>query len=140
MLLRNLLLALGGLALLAGVALSIAWLSQPGQSPVSETVPVRPAILVAKQAVATGTLLRGEDIAWQEVGPGEIHPGHLVRGQVLEADFLGSVARRNFEAGEPLVASDLVKPNDRGFLAAVLRPGMRAVSMAVDASQSESGL
>jgi pilus assembly protein CpaB len=50
------------------------------------------------------------------------------------------VTRRNFGQGDPLVASDLVKPGDRGFLAAVLRPGTRAVSITVDASQSSSGL
>ncbi len=63
-----------------------------------------------------------------------------MRGQVHESEFLGAVARRDFGLGEPLVASDFVKPNERGFLAAVLKPGTRAVSITVDASQSSSGL
>ena len=53
-------------------------------------------------------------------------PGDFVRGQVLELEFLGAVARRDFAAGDPLIASDFVKPNERGFLAAVLKPGARA--------------
>jgi pilus assembly protein CpaB len=63
-----------------------------------------------------------------------------VRGRVSEAEYYGAIARRDFDANEPLIAGDLVKAGDRQFLAAVLRPGTRAVSMAVDASQSASGL
>jgi len=55
-------------------------------------------------------------------------------------EFLGATTRRDFTEGEPLIAADLLKPSDRQFLAAVLRPNMRAVSIAVDALQSASGL
>ena len=50
------------------------------------------------------------------------------------------MTRREFGAGEPLVASELVKPGDRQFLAAALKPGTRAVSIAVDVTQSSGGL
>jgi pilus assembly protein CpaB len=141
MLIRNLLLVLGGLTLLAGLALSVVWLSQTSRGPTTEPPPtVQPAILVAARPIVTGTLLREEDIAWQDTVPTGIRPGYLARGQIQTTDFLGAVARRDFSAGEPLIASDLVKPHERGFLAAVLRPGTRAVSMSADASQSASGL
>jgi len=42
------------------------------------------------------------------------------------------MARRGLHAGEPLLKTDILHPNDRGFLAAVLAPGMRAISVAVD--------
>jgi pilus assembly protein CpaB len=143
MLVRNLLLVLGGLAMLAGLALSAVWFSQTSRGPAPEAARapiVQPAILVATRPIATGTLLRAEDMSWRDTEPGGIGPGNLVRGQISDADLLGAVARRDFGAGEPLIVSELVKSSERGFLAAALKPGARAVSIAVDASQSVSGL
>ncbi len=144
MLVRNLLLALGIVTLVAGLALSAVWYIQSDRSPVTEAQApppvVQPAILVAARPIPTGALLRAEDIAWRDVGRTDVRVGSLVRGQVQESEFMGAVARRDFGQGEPLIASDFVKPNERGFLAAVLKPGTRAVSITVDASQSSSGL
>jgi pilus assembly protein CpaB len=117
--------------------------SQTGSRSVSEAKapPVEPpAILVAARAISTGTLLRADDVIWRDAGKTGIRPGSLVRGQALESDFLGAVARQDFGAGDALIASEFVKSNERGFLAAVLKPGARAVSIVVDASQSSSGL
>jgi pilus assembly protein CpaB len=138
MLVRNLLLAVGALCLLAGVVLAVVWYNQVERTPAERLEAARPAILVATHAVPTGTLLRPEDIGWREVG--SVQAGHLLRGQVSQADFVGAIARRNFAQGEPLVASDLVRPSERQFLAAVLKPGNRAVSISVDAPQSAAGL
>jgi pilus assembly protein CpaB len=143
MLVRNLLLALGVLTLVAGIALAAVWFTQTARSPSSTEVKapppvVQPAILVAARAISSGTLLRAEDMTARDVGPTEIRPGSLVRGQ--ESEFQGAVARRDFALGDSLIASDFVKPSERGFLAAVLKPGTRAVSISVDASQSASGL
>ena len=148
MFVRNILLILGGLAMFAGLALSAVWFSQTSGGPTSggPTVEaarppiVQPAILVAARPIVAGTLLRTEDMAWQDMGPGGIGAGNLVRGQISDTDFRGAVARRDFSAGEPLIVGDLVKSSERGFLAAALKPGTRAVSISVDASQSVSGL
>ncbi len=145
MLVRNVLLALGLLTLVVGVGLFAILFIQTDNRSVSNgrvasqaKAPVeQPAIMVASRAIRTGTLLRGEDVAWRDAGS-DIRPGNLLRGQ--ESEFLGAVARRDFGAGDPLLASDFVKSNERGFLAAVLKPGARAVSIVVDASQSSSGL
>jgi len=140
MLVRNLLLAIGLLCLLGGVALSVIWFTQMSNPTVEAPTTVRPAVLVATHPVPAGTLLRPEDITWKEVGPNEIGAGGLVRGQVSVGDFVGAIARRAFAADETLIASDLVRPSERQFLAAVLKPGTRAVSISVDAPQSAAGL
>jgi pilus assembly protein CpaB len=143
MLLRNLLLIVGALCLLGGAALSVIWFNQIGSTSVeqSQQSPIaRPAILISTRAIPAGTLLRPDDVGWRDADPGEIRAGSLVRGQISEADFIGAVTRREFGAGEPLVASELVKPGDRQFLAAALKPGTRAVSIAVDVTQSSGGL
>lgn len=140
MLLRNLLLVVGALCLLGGAALSVIWFNQIGSTTVEQTPIARPAILVSTRAIPAGTLLRPGDVSWRDATPGEIRAGSLVRGQISEAEFVGAITRREFGAGEPLVASELVKPGDRQFLAAALKPGARAVSIAVDATQSSGGL
>ncbi len=142
MLFRNLLLAVGLLCLVAGLVLSIVWLDQIRRSTVVEKAPpaVRPAILVAVRTIPAGTLLRSGDFVWREVDAGEIGTGTIVRGRATMNEYIGAVARRKFASNEPLIGSELVRPTDRRFLAAVLEPGTRAVSIAVDASQSASGL
>ena len=142
MFLRNVLLAVGAVFVLAGVVLIITWFGQVKKpaSVVESRVENQSAILAAARAIPSGTLLRKEDMSWKEVGPGEVHPGNLLRGQVSETEFLGAISRRNFAEGEALIASEFVKPGDRQFLAAVLKPGSRAISVFVDAAQSAAGL
>ena len=48
--------------------------------------------------------------------------------------------RRYLDAGMPLVRTDVLRLRDRGFLAAVLRPGTRAISIGVDAVTGAGGL
>lgn len=140
MLVRNILLAIGVLSLIAGLALSVTWLSRIGSAPTAEAAPPRQAVLVTAHPVKAGTLLNRDDLQWRETVAGDIHAGDLLRGQVSETEFAGAIVRRDFAAGEPLIAADLVRPNERQFLAAALKPGMRAVSIAVDAPQSAAGL
>jgi pilus assembly protein CpaB len=140
MFVRNALLALGALCLLGGLALSVLWYQQLGVTTAQRPEPPRPAVLVATHDLPSGTLLRPEDMAFKEVPVTEIQPGALTRGQVSSAEFVGAVVRRPFAADEHLIAGDLIKPSERQFLSSALKPGMRAVSMAVDTPQSVSGL
>jgi pilus assembly protein CpaB len=142
MLARNILLAIGILALAAGIMLAVVWLRQPQTTGTQATAPVLPTreALVAARPIPAGTLLRLEDMAWGEVPAAEVLATNILRGTASETDFVGSVTRRAFREREPLAASALVKPGDRDFLVAALAPGSRAISIAVDAAQSESGL
>ncbi len=95
--------------------------------------------MTAAHAIAKGSLLRQDDLKSKDLGPGEeLQPGSIVSGQ--GKDFLGALSRRDFSEGEPLIASEFIKPSDRNFLAAVLKPGTRAISIFVDAAQSVAGL
>ncbi|PNG27144.1 Flp pilus assembly protein CpaB [Methylocella silvestris] len=146
MLFRKLLVVLGAVFVIAGIGLCIAWVGQLRNREVEVTGPavspagIEQAILSATQAIPAGALLRSDDIGWKDVGAAGVQAGNLMRGQVSETEFFGAITRRGFAAGEALIASDLVKPNDRRFLAAVLKPGRRALSVSVDAAQSGAGL
>lgn len=140
MFIRNLLLAIGGLSMIGGAVLSVIWFNQIGTTTAEKPVVSRPAVMVATHAIPAGTLLRSEDIAWKETGAGEVKPGNIVRGQMADAEFLGAITRRDFTTGEHLIVSELVRPSERQFLAAVLKPGTRAVSISLDVPQSTTGL
>jgi pilus assembly protein CpaB len=107
-----------------------------GQHPVS-----KPAVqvLVARTAIHTGQLVKPEDLRWQPWPQGNLPPSYIVEGKRPIGDFVGAVARSQFHVGEPIVESDIVMPGSRGFLAAVLKPGLRAVSIPATATSTVSG-
>ena len=140
MLVRNILLALGGLSLGAGLLLAVVWFRQVEKTPAPPTPVAASSIMIASRALPSGTLLRPEDIAWKEVTAEGIQTGFVVRRQGAAPEFVGAITRRTFAANEPFIVTDLVRPSERQFLAAALKPGTRAVSIAVDAPQSAAGL
>ena len=141
MMLRNVLFGLGVITLVAAAVLAVLWVRMPSPSAPNGQQNAGPsAILVAAADITAGTLLRPSDLRWQRIAPTAIAPTDLVRGQVSEGTYYGAVTRTPISAGQPLRASEVVLAGNRDFLAAVLSPGMRAVSLAVDESQSVSGL
>jgi len=128
-------------------AVGLVVFNTPAETPavVAEAAPApapKPstAVLVAARPLSTGTLLRPDDVRWQEWATGDLPEGYIERGKHPDDTIHGAVARRSFVAGEPLMKGQIVLPKDRGFLAAVLTPGRRAVAVAVDAVSAASGL
>ncbi len=147
MLLRNIVLALGALLVFAGIGLAMFWLSQMGRQPAQvkkepqqPVVVRREALLEAVRPLPAGTLIRPGDFRWREIDPGEARFGMILRKDASDDEYLGAIVRKDFAEGEPLTAADLVKTTDRRFLSAVLKPGTRAVTIAVDAPQSSAGM
>ena len=50
------------------------------------------------------------------------------------------MVRRSLSEGDVVRDGDVMRPGDHGFLAAVLEPGMRAVTIAVDNTTGLAGL
>ena len=109
--------------------------SIPAESP----SPQATEILVAKNALAAGIFVGDGDLAWRPWPAEGISEAYVIKGRRAAEDFVGSVARTTLTAGEPVTAARLVFPGERGFLAAVLTPGMRAVSVPVNATTGISG-
>ncbi len=139
MFVRNFLLVLGALASIAGIALLAIWLNQPNSETEKAAVPTK-EILVAARPLTRGSLLRDEDLAWKVVPADSAPPDGYVRGQITTAALAGAGLRQDLRVGDAVIASALIGPADRGFLAAVLLPGDRAITIAVDAPESASGL
>jgi len=96
-------------------------------------------VLVARNALRVGQLIKPEDLRWQPWPQGALPDTYIVEGKRPITDFVGAVARNPFRVGQPVVETDIVLPGSRGFLAAVLKPGLRAVSVPATATTVVSG-
>ncbi len=141
---RALILFAIALILAGGTAVLVrSWLTQRAATvaaaPPPAAVAPQKSVLVARAAIGRGQILKPADLAWQPWPEAEANKAYILSGARKVEDFAGSVARDPFVPGEPIIEAKIVSPGDRGFLAAVLRPGMRAVSVPVTATSGISG-
>ncbi len=121
--------------LIAGSAApQAAAMGQPVAAPVTG-----PEVLVATRALPIGTILDATALKFQP-WPAELVDGayYLKAGTDL-SKLLGTVVRNAVTAGQPVTKGALVSPGDRGFLAAALGPGMRAVTVSVSNQAAVAG-
>ncbi|MBR0673002.1 Flp pilus assembly protein CpaB [Neoroseomonas soli] len=97
-------------------------------------------MLVAARPLSIGTLLKDEDLREIEVTGDAVPDGAFTSGAGSLAELRGALLRRFIDPNQPLLNTDVLRPRDRGFLAAVLRPGTRAISIGVDVVTGASGL
>lgn len=102
--------------------------------------PLTVGYLVAARPLPRGTLAREEDFAVRSVPSDSVPSGALVDTPDARAGLRGSLIRKFVDAGSPVTSQDVLRPRDRGFLASVLAPDSRAISIKVDAESGVSGL
>ena len=109
---------------------------------VADAAPARTMthVLVAKGDVPVGTLLRAEDLRWQEWPRDSVNDAYVQQDSAKLEDFVGAVVRSRLTSGEPLTAARVVHAGDHSSMAAVLTPGTRAVTVNVTASTGMAGL
>ncbi len=108
-------------------------------APVIFSQPTGPKVLVANRALPIGTILTEADYKMQPWPKDLIKGAYYVDGKIDVNVLRGSVVRNEMAAGQPLTTGSFVQPGDRGFLAAALGPGMRAITVAVRAETSVAG-
>jgi pilus assembly protein CpaB len=109
------------------------------QAAAAPAVPLGPKVLVAKKALPVGTIIDADSFAFQP-WPKELMQGaYYVENQPDSKNLAGTVVRYAIAAGQPVTRGSLVGPEDRGFLAAALGPGMRAVTVPVSAAAGVAG-
>jgi pilus assembly protein CpaB len=144
MLIRRLLLAVGFLALAAGIVLTVLSLRTPRETNVVAAGPAAVAkqtVLTAAHDLPAATLLRSDDIKWADMAVGQVPAGAIVRSPTTaETDLLGAATSRALKAGEAIPGDVVIRPTEAGFMAAVLTPGMRAISIQIDAAAVGAGL
>jgi pilus assembly protein CpaB len=106
--------------------------------------PTGPQVLVATRALPVGTLVTADAFRYQPWPKELVEAAYFIQGKG-EGDedptkkLIGTVVRNPITAGQPLTQGSLVFPGDRGFLAAALGPGMRAVTVPVSALTGVAG-
>ena len=97
-------------------------------------------VLVAANELGSGTLLDNGDMRWQSWPDGKIDASYLVQGKATMQSLDGAVVREHIAPGEPIGTGMVIQPGERGFLAAVLGPGMDAVSAPLSPVTGAGGL
>ena len=141
---RTLVLFVIAILLAGGTAMLMrSWLAQRSAeieaAPLARPAAPQKSVLVARGTIARGQILKPGDFTWQVWPEGGIDRAYILAGTRTAESFGGWVARDPFVPGEPIIEAKIVAPSSRGFLAAVLRPGMRAVSVPVTATSGISG-
>ena len=137
------LLLLGALVIAIGTALAARSLltgasAQKADAAV-QAAPTGPKVLVAQRALPAGTIITADSIGFQQWPKEMVQDAYFVEGEADMSKLLGTVVRFPVTAGQPVTQGALVKPGDRGFLAAALGAGMRAVTISTSAKSGVAG-
>lgn len=140
---KKVMLLIGALVIAAVTAVMAKNMFVGSSAPTAQAAAVEqtgPKVLVATRALPVGTIIDAEALKYQ-IWPEELkQSSYFVEGEgVNAADLIGAVVRAEITAGQPLTNGALVKPGERGFLAAALGPGMRAVTVSVSDTSGVAG-
>ena len=135
---------------------------------IAEAAPPRPMaqVLVAKHDLAVGARISALDMGWQPWPVDALNPNFVTDGAApapvdtsakgvaqntaraakdavmstgpMQA-FDGAIVKEAIMQGEPMVARKVVRGGGSGFMAVVLQPGMRAMSIPVSAETAAGG-
>lgn len=120
---------------------AVAWVTtRPAANPSAQAAKASLAVLTAAHPLRAGTLLKPEDLASRVLSRQEAGPDSTPDTPAARRALIGAMVRRSLSVQDVLRAQDVMRPGDHGFLAAVLSPGMRAISVGVDAVSGSDGL
>src|SRR4051812_35502760 len=141
---KKIVLLVGALLIAAVTAIMAKNMFSGASAPEAQAGPVVPAgpeVLVATRTLPVGTIVDAEAFRYQPWPQGLVQPAYYIRGQAGgdPQSLVGTVVRNEITAGQPLTQGALVRPGERGFLAAALGPGMRAVTVGVSATSGVAG-
>ena len=142
----SMLLAAGTLLVAVSAVFLVRVLLKPAPAPVAATVvkpapaPPKRAVLVAAKPLTPGAFIDLGAVKWVETDQAYSELNYFLRGQDDEAEVLGATVRGAIEQGAAIPGNMLVKPGQPGFIAAVLQPGYRAISVPTSAVAANSGL
>lgn len=140
---KKLLLLAGALVIAIGTALAarsmFAGASAPQAVAAAPEPPKGPKVLVAQRALPVGTIITADAISFQEWPQDLVKDAYFIDGEANIDQLIGTVVRFQITAGQPITQGSVVAPGDRGFLAAALGPGMRAITIPVSAQTSVAG-
>lgn len=138
---KKLMLLMGALVVAIGTALAARTMFAGAPAPQVEAAQIAsgPKVLVAQRALPVGTIITADAMSFQAWPKDMVQDAYFIDGESDMGKLVGTVVRFPITAGQPVTQGALVAPGDRGFLAAALGPGMRAITIPVSAKTGVGG-
>ncbi|WP_286830417.1 MULTISPECIES: Flp pilus assembly protein CpaB [Kordiimonas] len=137
------LIAVAGVGVLLVVLLTRSFLSglEQQSQQVQTTAQQLPAarILVASKPLSVGTILTKDHVSWRPWPEDGVADDYFSQPKNKIEDLVGKVVRTPVSGGEPVTKTAVVSQGEKGFMAAVLSPGMRAVTVKLSPTSSVGG-
>ncbi|HEX3991958.1 MAG TPA: Flp pilus assembly protein CpaB [Acetobacteraceae bacterium] len=121
---------------------SVLWVSTRPPPPSAATLAASATVIVlaAAHPIRAGNLLKPEDLKEKQMTRGDAGVDASLDTPDDRRALVGAMVRVSLDTGDVVRMKDVMRPGDHGFLAAVLGPGMVAVSVGVDAITGAAGL
>ncbi len=140
---RKIMLIVGALIVAIGAAFGVNQMMRGASAPAAQAAaapkPTGPSILVATRQLPVGTIIGNDAFRFQPWPEELAQKNYFLKEKTDVNSLVGTVVRHAITAGQPVTQGSLVHPDDRGFLAAALGAGMRAVTVRVSLEQGVAG-
>ncbi|MDR7060002.1 MAG: Flp pilus assembly protein CpaB [Sphingopyxis sp.] len=140
---RKIMLIVGALVIAISAAFGVNQMMRGAATPQARAAAAPditgPMILVATRQLPVGTIVGPDSFRFQPWPKELVEKAYFMKDKTDVNTLVGTVVRYPITAGQPLTQGALVHPDDRGFLAAALGPGMRAVTVKVSQEQGVAG-
>lgn len=141
---KKIILIVGAMIIALGAAFGVNTMMRGSATPQARAAAAPevsgPKVMVATRSLPVGTILTADALRFQPWPEGLVRPDqYYMEGQANVEALVGSVVRIALTSGAPVTKGSLVNPQDRGFLAAALGPGMRAITVPLSAEQGVAG-
>jgi pilus assembly protein CpaB len=101
------------------------------------------SLLAVTRVLNAGAFIEAKDLEWRgrvPADPSDEEKASIAEGTLKIPELAGAVLRASLPKGSLLSKDDFIRPGESAFLAAVLRPGTRAVTIRVDDVTGGAGL
>lgn len=140
---RKIMLIVGALVIAISAAFGVNQMMRGAAAPTARAAAAPeitgPMILVATRQLPVGTIIGPDSFRFQPWPKELVEQAYFLKDKTDVNTLVGTVVRHAITAGQPLTQGALVHPDDRGFLAAALGPGMRAVTVKVSREEGVAG-
>lgn len=140
---QKIMLIVGALIVAIGAAFGVNQMMRGASAPQAQAAAAPkvtgPSILVATRQLPVGTIIGPDAFRFQPWPDELVEKNYFMKEKTDVTTLVGTVVRHAITAGQPVTQGALVHPDDRGFLAAALGTGMRAVTVRVSAEQGVAG-
>ena len=102
-------------------------------------VPEMKEVMVASKMINTGDPI-SQAITYEQWPVSSLRGQMYLKDQITPEQIKSLIARRVISSGEPISKNSVVDRKEHGVLSALLKEGMRAVSIALDQNAGMSGL